>query len=700
MKSASPFFALPFASLALLVACSSATGTGSGAGTDSCAALSQCCASQATALASACQTQLSAAKAESDAQTACGLLLQGYQNDGLCSGASTTSGDGGPPTGTAPDGGVLPSSEGVTLTAQSARQIASVGTVAPPSGGIFVAVAINLANDSTVSLPLTLSLFTIEDTTGLAYPASGETAAYVGGCETAATLTSGHSVACTVVFETPYASVTTSVAYTLPDGSHVSASLSTVPCSLCDGACVDLQTDPANCGACGNDVAQSGGTCQGGALACASNLLACDGACVDAQTDSSNCGACGKTCGIPGILPVNCLAGQCEACTPGATACVSSTSMETCGSDGQWGAATACSVLCTNDACANGCPSGESQCGSTCVDLQTDTNNCGGCGVACSGTCASGECVTTVTAVPSTESIESWQLTAAGIYWFDASGNLSKTPLTGGAATPVASAQTNAYFIGADAQNVYWFTLSVDAGGNYSGFALMQAPLVGGSASQVFAATSEYVSTVTYANGTVYWATGGTQPSGTSNASIMKAVPGGATTTIATDQGFVTNLAVDASNVYWPVLGTYADSYNDGTVMKASLADGTVSTLATAQVEPEGVAVGPAGLTWLTGYEGDTGVTISIVLLPPGATSATTPTTLESTSDGIGGFALDGTTVYWLDQEFQQVMKTVNGGNPTPLCSATEGSRGVAIDATSVYWYDGTAKNILRATPR
>ena len=42
------------------------------------------------------------------------------------------------------------------------------------------------------------------------------------------------------------------------------------------------------------------------------------------------------------------------------------------------------------------CPSGQALCGTSCVDLQNDANNCGGCGLACSVGCSAGECLVTV----------------------------------------------------------------------------------------------------------------------------------------------------------------------------------------------------------------------------------------------------------------------------------------------------------------
>jgi hypothetical protein len=85
----------------------------------------------------------------------------------------------------------------------------------------------------------------------------------------------------------------------------------------CGNACVDIYTDPANCGACGTACA-SGNVCSAGAcaLSCVATETACGGSCRDLQTDDANCGACGTACN-PGQ---HCAAGACG-CPPGMPHC-------------------------------------------------------------------------------------------------------------------------------------------------------------------------------------------------------------------------------------------------------------------------------------------------------------------------------------------------------------------------------------------
>jgi hypothetical protein len=156
--------------------------------------------------------------------------------------------------------------------------------------------------------------------------------------------------------------------------------------TCCDGACVDVQQDEANCGQCGNGC--SGGLCVGGT--CFSNTA----------TTSSH-----QTCsGYYDTCPAN------ERCDPISDQCVNCS---------DWGYGDFCyspmqcsQGRCVVTTCSNAMP-GTEACADTastfigiccggyfnpqCANIMTDTSNCGECDRKCptGATCVGGECSTT-----------------------------------------------------------------------------------------------------------------------------------------------------------------------------------------------------------------------------------------------------------------------------------------------------------------
>ena len=174
---------------------------------------------------------------------------------------------------------------------------------------------------------------------------------------------------------------------------------------VCNGVCVNAQTDNAHCGACGRACA-AGQVCSLGACAttCAPSLTACAGSgdsgvgasCVDLANDRLHCGACGAACPAGNICvnrscQVSCPAGQAQC----GGACVDlRTSNAHCGACG-----TACApgTACAAGVCAVSCGAGLTQCSTACVNLQTDNAHCGACGAVCpaGSACSRGACSAT-----------------------------------------------------------------------------------------------------------------------------------------------------------------------------------------------------------------------------------------------------------------------------------------------------------------
>jgi len=142
---------------------------------------------------------------------------------------------------------------------------------------------------------------------------------------------------------------------------------------VCGAACVNLQTDPSNCGSCGRACAAASNAraaCAAGAcgLVCNAGFGNCNGSAADGcETDTTttlaHCGACGNSCPARANATARCSGGTCDfTCSAGYGDC--------------------------NAVASDGCE----------VNLNTTNANCGRCGNVCSAsqTCMSGVCVNTV----------------------------------------------------------------------------------------------------------------------------------------------------------------------------------------------------------------------------------------------------------------------------------------------------------------
>ena len=165
--------------------------------------------------------------------------------------------------------------------------------------------------------------------------------------------------------------------------------------TACDGTCVNLRTDSANCGLCGHACAGME-TCLASmcTLSCTGSLVACGGECVNLLSDPNNCGACGRVC--PPATAACVLASCTIACGAGFTPC-SGSCVDLASDDANCGACgRACDAMheCNGSVCTIICGAGLTACGATCVDTTTDSTNCGGCGRRCrgGGTCAASVC--------------------------------------------------------------------------------------------------------------------------------------------------------------------------------------------------------------------------------------------------------------------------------------------------------------------
>jgi hypothetical protein len=199
--------------------------------------------------------------------------------------------------------------------------------------------------------------------------------------------------------------------------------------TCCDNRCIDLTSDPQNCGGCSSSctAANASAKCQAGRCVplCLPGFGDCDNSpangCEVPLFDSVfNCGACSRACSMNHAVP-RCDTGRCVVtCDPGwgncdgdpANGCEVNilTATDNCG-----GCGTACFapnrnvVRCESGRCSyTACESGFDDCNRDnsdgCeTDVQRDVQRCGACGTTCmptpgrSPTCVSGVCGTTMT---------------------------------------------------------------------------------------------------------------------------------------------------------------------------------------------------------------------------------------------------------------------------------------------------------------
>jgi hypothetical protein len=183
----------------------------------------------------------------------------------------------------------------------------------------------------------------------------------------------------------------------------------------CNGSCVNMASDPKNCGKCGT-LCGDGSVCSQSACAttCAGGTTKCGQACVNLQTDPQNCSKCGNACPSSdycdgGACIPSCTSTQ-KLCDDGGLFCANvQTDNANCGD---------CNVACPNGwtcqtgKCLPNCGNGQTLCdidggsqgdgGPFCTDTKTDPNNCGACDKACTSTqyCDAGTCVTS--SIPNT----------------------------------------------------------------------------------------------------------------------------------------------------------------------------------------------------------------------------------------------------------------------------------------------------------
>ena len=129
---------------------------------------------------------------------------------------------------------------------------------------------------------------------------------------------------------------------------------------------------------------------------CDTDEICCDNICVK-KDSPSHCGTCDTVCKPnESCVDYKCVQDACSSCKNGEKCCDDTckplNTSENCGECGiQCKGDT---PLCSDGQCTSSCKTDELQCGSSCVNPDSDNDNCGDCGIQCTGLafCQNGFC--------------------------------------------------------------------------------------------------------------------------------------------------------------------------------------------------------------------------------------------------------------------------------------------------------------------
>jgi len=408
------------------------------------------------------------------------------------------------------------------------------------------------------------------------------------------------------------------------------------------------QSGNATCETCEPVTSTSGWTATSEGTVCGSNEMCHDGACL------SGCFIGDVFYAAAAANPSN----ACQTCQP-----ATSTSTWT-NDDG---------ITCTGGTC----------CSSACVDEQTSSANCGGCGLACSTGCSAGDCVVTACS----NLLELIQ----GIFAFAVDANNAYlTNTTGGGAEVgwVSLASCGLTFDNANGGYEEAASLSANATGAffsvntapYPTYEIRKVNAAAGSSSEI-GITGSAFNVMTSDATNVYWLNGST---------LSKAPASGAgpVTTLASIGG-AGGIAVDATYVYW------ADA---STVMRVPIAGGSATTLVSGVGSPGFLSVDASNLYW-------TGVSAALYRLPLGSSISTN---LLGSQGTFKYPAIGATTFYWSTGSQINAISLTGGAVGSSTASpvrvlytapANDVLFGLGVVGNSLYWIDETHGTLMKLTP-
>lgn len=346
------------------------------------------------------------------------------------------------------------------------------------------------------------------------------------------------------------------------------------------------------------------------------------------------------------------------------------------------------------------CAEGRAPCGATCVDLSSDTANCGACGRACATaphtdvSCDFGMCVSAcvagwadcdgrdATGCEQRIDDDTANCGACGHACTDAPANALPACLAGVCRFACRAGYGDC---DADPTNGCELPLVDPANCGACGRACQAGTCEAGLCPPVALARHvNFPIDVAVGGGYVYWTETGTA---TTPGNVVRVPQGGGVpeTVVSHDYGPYA-IAADATMVYW---GAFATEGGISAVWSLPHVGGTPVVLAAGQASVVDLALDATRACWSDSYAGN----LMSVSLAGGD-----PVALAVGQGEIDRIAIDGTNAYWHAAvgEERTVMKVpLAGGEPVVLATRqlVDHPRGIATDGASVYWtehwYDG-----------